>query len=334
MPQHETLAAALAAFQAELPKLTKDQTAKVRGESSDGRPVNYSYGYAGLDQVTETVSPVLGKHGLSFSSYPTLVDNRFVLTYVLAHESGDARTGTWPLPDPTRTKPQQLGSAITYARRYAFMAVTNTFPGGEDDDGAAAVPTAHRERAMSPEEFQNLPRERPRPQNAPTSPAGPPPAKDWAEASDDEILELHAKLDSGDLEKVGKLYDWMASKSIHTREVGGLGSSTPAVNATTRVAVRLAAMGSDDTATVENLAWLREFADGRGLLKTQVSPRYTLGEWLEQEKTRRVNVELAKSETAQAMRSAAADSWDEQPPEPTIYSGREADGATDPQAQS
>lgn len=126
----------------------------------------------------------------------------------------------------------------------------------------------------------------------------------------------------------------MASKGIHTREVGGFGSSAPAVNATTRVAVRLAAMGSDDTTSVENLAWLREFADGRGLLKTQVSPKSTLGEWLEQEKNRRVNVELAKSETAQAMRSAAADSWDEQPPEPTVYSGREADGATDPQAQS
>src|SRR6478609_7046876 len=114
MPQHENLAAALAAFQAELPKLTKDQTAKVRGESNDGRPVNYSYGYASLDQVTEAVSPVLGKHGLSFSAFPTMTEKGFVLTYSLLHESGEERSGTWPLPDPLRTKPQQLGSAVTY----------------------------------------------------------------------------------------------------------------------------------------------------------------------------------------------------------------------------
>jgi len=312
MPQHETLAAALAAFQAELPKLTKDQKAKVTGESQSGAKVSYSYGYAGLDQVTEEVSPALGKHGLSFTAFPTIADTGFVLSYSLLHESGESRTGTWPLPDPTRTKPQQLGSAITYARRYAFMAVTNTFPGGEDDDGAAAVPTAHQDRAMSPEEFQNLPRERPQ-RNRPVS-APPAPAKDWSQATDAEILDLHAKLDSGELEKVGKLYDWMATKGIHQREVGGLGGSHSPISATTRVAVRIASIGSDDTTTVENLSWLRDFADGRGLLKTQVSPKSTLGEWLEQEKDRRVQATLAKSDHAETMRSAAADSWDEPSP--------------------
>jgi hypothetical protein len=34
--------------------------------------------------------------------------------------------------------PQQMGSAITYARRYALMAVTGVFPSNEDDDGKAA----------------------------------------------------------------------------------------------------------------------------------------------------------------------------------------------------
>lgn len=306
MTQHETLAAALAAFQAELPKLSKDQSAKVTGESQSGAKISYTYGYADLAQVTETVSPILGKHGLSFTSVPTMTEHGFLLAYSLLHESGEKIDGQWPLPDPTRTKPQQVGSAITYGRRYAFMAVTNTFPGGEDDDGAAAVPTGHRDKAMSPEEFQNLPRERPaRPQNAPTSPAAPAPKKVFTDA---EVLEQHAKLDTLDLDKAGALYDWMASKGLHDRAVGD-DTDIPPASATTRLAVRLASTSLLPETTAENITWLRDFADARGLLKTPVSPKQTLGQILTEEKDARVAKAIAQSGNAQAMRQAAADSW-------------------------
>lgn len=298
MPQHETLAAALAAFQAELPKLTKDQSAKVQGETQDGRKINYSYGYADLSQVTEEVSPALGKHGLSFTSFPTVIETgAFMLTYSLLHESGEKLSGVWPLPDPVRTKPQQLGSAITYARRYAFMAVTNTFPGGEDDDGAQAVPTGHGHQDRP----QNDGYDR-RPQHAPTSPAAP------RIYSDDEVTEMHGRLNTLDLGKAGTLYDWMAGKGLHTRLVGGDGT-VPPVTATTRLAVRLAVVAADETTTTENLSWLRDFADGRGLLKTQVSPKSDLGSWLTEERDRRVNATVDQSDTAQAMRAEAQASW-------------------------
>lgn len=313
MPAHETLAAALAAFQAELPKLTKDQSAKVQGETQDGRKINYSYGYADLSQVTGEVSPVLGKHGLSFTSFPTVHESgAFILAYSLLHESGEERTGVWPLPDPNRIKAQQLGSAITYARRYAFMAVTNTFPGGEDDDGAQAVPTGHGR-----DDRQDYSRERPaaRPQNAPSSPAGPAaPLKVW---TDEEVLEQHDKIDTLDLDKAGALYDWMAGKGLHTRLVGGdqfVEGTPPPVNATTRLAIRLASVASDNSTTVENLSWLVLFAEGRGLLKTQVSPKLNLGDWLVGERDRRVNATIGQSENAQALQAAAADSWDETDP--------------------
>jgi hypothetical protein len=120
------LAAALAKFQAALPRIAKDETANAG---------TYSYAYAGLDEVAARVLPALGKVGLSFTCFPTMDEGQFVLSYSLLHEGGEERTGTWPLGTGT---PQQRGSAITYGRRYCLLAVTGVFPGGEDDDGEAA----------------------------------------------------------------------------------------------------------------------------------------------------------------------------------------------------
>jgi hypothetical protein len=131
----DSLAAALAAFQAELPPVEK--TAEAVIPTSGGGA--YGYKYADLAAITAVVLPLLGKHGLSFTSKPTLGPNGFVLAYSLKHASGIGQLdGEWPLPDPTRTKPQTVGSAITYARRYALCAATGVAPGGEDDDAAAA----------------------------------------------------------------------------------------------------------------------------------------------------------------------------------------------------
>lgn len=130
MSEHANLAAALAAFQAELPTLGKGNTAKITGDKG-----NYSYRYADLADVSKLVLPLLGRHGLSFTARPTMVDGRFVLEYDLLHASGERIGGAYPLPAVGR--PQEVGSAITYARRYALGAVTGVAP-DEDDDGQAA----------------------------------------------------------------------------------------------------------------------------------------------------------------------------------------------------
>lgn len=124
------LAAALAAFQAEVPAIGKNETATV--VTSKGK---YSYSYASLGDITMTVLPALGKQGLSFLSMPTLNhDGRFVLRYMLLHSSGGYESGEYPL---TGNTPQEIGSAITYARRYCLCSVTGVAP-DDDDDGAAA----------------------------------------------------------------------------------------------------------------------------------------------------------------------------------------------------
>jgi len=130
-----TFAEALAKLQAALPDVGKGHTAEV--ETKTGR--KYSYTFADLADVTAAVMPKLAELGLSFSAMPTLSeDGRFVLRYLLRHTSGDSDGGDYPLPDPTRASAQEIGSAITYARRYSLTAVTGLAPGGEDDDGKAA----------------------------------------------------------------------------------------------------------------------------------------------------------------------------------------------------
>jgi len=145
---HPTLAAALAAFQSELPSIRKGNTAKVKSERTN---TEYSYSYADLTDVSEVALPLLGKHGLAWSAQPTLMDTMFVLHYSLTHESGESLEGIYPLPDAT-TPPQQLGSAITYARRYALTAITGVAPGGDDDDAqsAPAAPARQQRAAAKP----------------------------------------------------------------------------------------------------------------------------------------------------------------------------------------
>jgi hypothetical protein len=133
-PKPDGLAAALAAFQADLPAVVKSKTAKVATKT--GR--DYSYAYAGLPEISSVVLPLLGKVGLSFTAKPTLVDSKFVLHYKLQHERGERDEGFYPLPQSGT--PQEYGSAITYARRYALCSVVGV-AAEEDDDGHAAADT-------------------------------------------------------------------------------------------------------------------------------------------------------------------------------------------------
>ena len=138
--KYESLAAALAAFQADLPTVGKNATGQV-GQ-------NRNYKYADLGDLNSAVLPRLAAVGLSFSAKPTLNEaGRFVLAYVLRHVSGESDGGEWPLPDSGNS--QAMGSAVTYARRYALQAVTGVAP-DDDDDGRAAGEYHHRAARQQP----------------------------------------------------------------------------------------------------------------------------------------------------------------------------------------
>lgn len=127
----DSLTSALAAVQAELPAVGKDQTARVKSDKG-----NYTYKYADLAKVSAAILPRLSENGLAWVTLPTYdSEGRFVLQYELRHTSGESVSGAYPLPSTSR--PQEMGSAITYARRYTLCAATGIAP--EDDDDNAAV---------------------------------------------------------------------------------------------------------------------------------------------------------------------------------------------------
>lgn len=141
---YPTLIAALAAFQKNLPSVRKNQTADVQGR--EGRR-GYSYDYADLTDVSEAVLPALAEVGLAFHTGPDLVDGQVVLKWELAHaHSTDTRTGILPV-GRAGSNWQDMGGAITYARRYALTAATGVAPGGDDNDAASNVAAGNRPTA-------------------------------------------------------------------------------------------------------------------------------------------------------------------------------------------
>jgi hypothetical protein len=133
---------ALSELQQNLPQITKDLVGKVKTERAQ-----YSYSYADLAQISRELLPLLGKHGLSFTARTAVAEGRFMVVYELRHVSGETIPGQWPLPE--RASPQEIGSAITYARRYGLCAVTGLAPDDEDHDAIVAEKAEQRRRRES-----------------------------------------------------------------------------------------------------------------------------------------------------------------------------------------
>jgi hypothetical protein len=152
---------ALSLLQGELPRVTKTKTGKVEGENKAGKYFSYEYSYADLGDVVADVGPLLAKYGLAFHCGPTInpAERReMILVWSLLHESGEEKTGEWPL-GPTSQKPQSLGSAITYGRRYCFTAATNIVL--EDDDDGQRAQQDHGSRQSAGDVWDNAAPARP-----------------------------------------------------------------------------------------------------------------------------------------------------------------------------
>jgi hypothetical protein len=128
------LLVSMLAVQAEAPALTRDKTATVSSPKG-----SYQYRYSSLDTVMEKIGPLLTKHRLVYTAMPSHDGETPTLRYELMHaDTGEIKAGEMLLL-LTKDDPQGQGSAITYARRYALVAVLNLVA-DDDDDGAGAMP--------------------------------------------------------------------------------------------------------------------------------------------------------------------------------------------------
>jgi hypothetical protein len=104
----------------------------------DSQNPHFRNSFASLASVRNAVVPVLAKHGICMTQNLETVEKGIACTTILTHESGQ-QMAFGPLVMPA-SKPdsQGLGSAATYARRYALMAVCGVV-GDEDDDANSAT---------------------------------------------------------------------------------------------------------------------------------------------------------------------------------------------------
>lgn len=135
--------------------LVKDKSGQVGSQKTK---------YADLVQLNQVAMPRLTAFSTIYVTRPNIQeDARFALEYDLIHlPSGTRISGKYPLK--LAEQPMQMGSAITYARRYILTSILNIAAEDEDDD--AGTGTAQRKARRAEPEVQQ--------QAAQRKPSGPP----------------------------------------------------------------------------------------------------------------------------------------------------------------
>lgn len=149
--QIELLAAALAAFHVECPKITKDTMNSL-----------FNKKYADLADITAIVNPILAKNGLSVVQVPVGTET---LITMLLHSSGQFIKSISELHcldsvirrgkdgnDVRGVTPQAYGSALTYQRRYALSAILSLCIDDDDDGNRAQRAIREQNKFAAPSE--------------------------------------------------------------------------------------------------------------------------------------------------------------------------------------
>lgn len=130
----KTLAEALLAVQREAPTLQKNAI----------NP-HFRNKYVSLESLMEQILPILNAHDLVLLQTPTQINygdegKLGLRTRVIHTPTGDELADVMPL-ELQKRDPQGQGSAITYGRRYALMALLGLVADEDDDGNAAKRPT-------------------------------------------------------------------------------------------------------------------------------------------------------------------------------------------------
>ena len=99
--------------------------------------------YAPLDSVLDSVRPILNQHGIAVFQTTGIQGEWMTVRTSLKHVGGEAIEGEYPVCALGKA-PQDTGSALTYARRYALLALCGVHPTDEDDDGQKGAGVAGR----------------------------------------------------------------------------------------------------------------------------------------------------------------------------------------------
>ncbi|MDP3534052.1 MAG: ERF family protein [Halomonas sp.] len=117
--------AAMAAMQTELPSIEE------RGQTNNGK-------YATLEDIVDTVRPVMQTHGFAVSFRIQTQERGIQVTGVLMHKDGHREETSMLLPadmSGNKNAVQAFGSSTSYGKRYVLSALLNITTRGQDDNG-------------------------------------------------------------------------------------------------------------------------------------------------------------------------------------------------------
>lgn len=200
----DTISSAIVAALGSMDELRRDKTANVPTKTGG----SYSYSYTDIASVLGYVRPILAAHGLVVMQ-PTTSDGNGTVSVatVLLHKSGESREYP-PLTLPAGRTPQEVGSAITYARRYSLLSVLGLAT--EDDDGKAATQGAKAAAKARPKTAA-------RPALPEHGPATGGASRPRHEVVRGQVMAMFGELGFGKDDRVGRL---AKTSGIVGREVG------------------------------------------------------------------------------------------------------------------
>jgi hypothetical protein len=120
---------ALAKAQGGMVNPPKNREVQVRSEKG-----SYTFSYATLDSILDIIRPRLSENGLSYTQTLERNGEVMVMCLRLYHSGGGMVSSCMPLEWGRISKMQEMGSLISYARRYQIAAFFG-LAAEEDDDG-------------------------------------------------------------------------------------------------------------------------------------------------------------------------------------------------------
>src|SRR5689334_24254495 len=155
-PSIAALATALAKAQIELANPEKSLIGMIEPRRGEGGA--RSFRYAPLSSGLEIVRKTLSQHEIATVQTTSIDETAGIvrLSTVLAHASGEWIASDWPVCAISETAaPHRMGTALTYARRYALFTLVGI--AGEDDLDAPDLlaPVAPETKPEGPTDNKN-----------------------------------------------------------------------------------------------------------------------------------------------------------------------------------
>jgi hypothetical protein len=147
-PEIDKIAEALAAAQGEIEAAEKDSL----------NP-HFKSSYADLASVRRASQKPLCRHKLAIVQQVWTFDGVLTLVTKLIHASGQWLRSEYPV-EPVQKNPQGTGSALSYARRYSWMAMLGMAADDDDGNAASGRPSSRDEQhAANGDKWRQLPQE-------------------------------------------------------------------------------------------------------------------------------------------------------------------------------